>query len=104
VPGLQNWDIKQDKNDLIYIANNEGLLSFDGRYWSLNPLPNKTIVRSVEVGSDNKIYVGGQDEIGYFSPAANGTLQFHSLAELIPTNDKNFGDVWDIISFNKSTF
>ena len=47
--GLQSWDIKQDKNGIIYVANNEGLLSFDGTYWNLHPLPNKTIVRSVEV-------------------------------------------------------
>ena len=31
--GLQNWDIKQDKNGIIYVANNEGLLSFDGTHW-----------------------------------------------------------------------
>ena len=48
--GLQSWDFKQDKNGIIYIANNEGLLSFDGKYWKLYPLPNKTIVRSVEIG------------------------------------------------------
>ena len=56
--GLQSWDFKQDKNGIIYIANNEGLLSFDGKYWKLYPLPNKTIVRSVEIGPDNKIYAG----------------------------------------------
>ena len=43
--GLQNWNIKQDKNGIIYIANNEGLLSFDGKNWNLYTLPNKTIVR-----------------------------------------------------------
>ena len=77
--GLQNWDIGQDNNGIIYFANNEGLLSFDGRYWELYPLPNKTIVRSVEIGPDNRIYVGGQDELGYFSPASNGRLTYHSL-------------------------
>ncbi len=102
--GLQNWDIKQDKNEIIYIANNEGLLSFDGRYWNLYPLPNKTIVRSVEVGVDNRIYVGGQDELGYFTPAPNGVLQYHSLTELIPAKDRSFGDVWDIVTFNKNIF
>ena len=55
--GLQNWDFKQDNNGIIYIANNEGLLSYDGTYWKLYPLPNKTIVRSVEIGADNKIWV-----------------------------------------------
>ncbi len=102
--GLQNWDIQQDKNGVIYIANNEGLLSFDGRYWNLYPLPNKTNVRSVKVGLDNRIYVGGQDEIGYFSPANNGKLQYHSLIDRIPAKDKSFADVWDIIAFNKDMF
>ena len=102
--GLQNWDITQDKNGIIYVANNEGLLSFDGRSWGLYPLPNKTIVRSVAINVDNRIYVGGQDELGYFAPAQNGILQYHSLTTLIPAKDKSFGDVWDIISFNKSVF
>jgi DNA-binding CsgD family transcriptional regulator len=102
--GLQNWDIRQDKNGIIYFANNEGLLSFDGKYWTLYPLPNKTIVRSIEIGYDNRIYVGGQDELGYFTPSGNGKLEYHSLTLIIPDKDKSFGDVWDIISFNKSVF
>ncbi len=102
--GLQNWDFKQDKNGIIYVANNEGLLSFDGTYWKLNPLPNKTIVRSVTIGNDNHIYVGGQDELGYFSPGANGRLVYHSLVEQLPENDRNFADVWDIAYYNQEVF
>jgi ligand-binding sensor domain-containing protein/DNA-binding CsgD family transcriptional regulator len=102
--GLQNWDIQQDKNGILYVANNEGLLSFDGRNWNLYALPNKTIVHSVQIGADNRIYVGGQDELGYFSPASNGQLRYHSLTQFIPVKDKSFGDVWDIISFNKNIF
>ena len=102
--GLQNWDIKQDKNGIIYFANNEGLLSYDGNYWNLYPLPNKTIVRSVEIGLDNRIYVGGQDEFGYFFPEKNGQLKYHSLLNIIAAKDKNFGDVWDIVSFKKDIF
>jgi ligand-binding sensor domain-containing protein/DNA-binding CsgD family transcriptional regulator len=102
--GLQNWDIKQDKNGIIYVANNEGLLSFDGSNWNLYPLPNKTIVRSVEIGSDGRIYTGGQDELGYFIPAANGRLQYHSLTQFIPAKDKSFGDVWDIVFYKNDIF
>ena len=102
--GFQNWEIKQDKNGIIYSANNEGLLSFDSRYWNLYPLPNKTIVRSVEIGQDNRIYVGGQDELGYFAPAKNGRLEYHSLTPLVPPKDKSFGDVWDIVSYKKGIF
>jgi len=102
--GLQNWDIQQDKNGIVYVANNEGLLSYDGNTWNLYPLPNKTIVRSVEIDADGKIYVGGQDELGYFSPGIAGHLTYHSLTSLIPLKDKSFGDVWDIVSFNNNIF
>ena len=102
--GLQNWDIKQDKNGIIYLANNEGLLSFDGKYWKLFPLPNKTIVRSIGIGDDNRIYVGGQDELGYYAPAINGKLEYNSLTRLIPERDKSFGDVWDIVFIKKDIF
>src|ERR1700712_1179363 len=66
--GTQNWKIKQDAQGRMYFANNEGVLVYDGAYWQLYPLPNKTIVWSIEFGNDKRLYAGGQDEIGYFLP------------------------------------
>ena len=102
--GTENWDACQDKNGLIYFANNEGLLCFDGTHWRLYPLPNKTIVRSLAPGKDNRIYVGGQDEIGYFSPDSFGQLVYHSLTPLIPAAHRSFSDVWDIVSIDNQLF
>lgn len=99
--GLQTWDIDQGKNGIIYFANNEGLLTYDGSNWNLFPLPNKTIVRSVHI-DNGRIYVGGQDEIGYFEPSASGRLQYHSLINVIPNKFKSFADVWEIASLNTS--
>jgi hypothetical protein len=82
--GAQNRQIRQDKRGVMYFANNEGVLSFDGINWKVYPLPNKSIVRSIEFGPDNKLYAGGQDEFGYFSPNKNGRLEFHSLKHLLP--------------------
>lgn len=95
--GTQNWEIAQDKNGVMYFANNEGLLSYNGKYWKLYPLPHKTVVRSLKIATDGKIYVGAQDEIGYFFPDNNGNLQYHSLKDLIPAKDRQFADVWDIV-------
>ncbi len=102
--GSQNWDAKQDSNGIIYFANDEGLLSFDGAFWRIYPLPNKTIVRSLCIDNTNKIYIGGQGEIGYFSPGRNGDLVYTSLNKLIPKSDNDFADVWNIISFNGDIF
>jgi len=102
--GLQNRSIKQDKNGILYFANSEGLLSFDGTYWKLYPLPNKTIVRSVAISNDQKIYVGGQNEMGYFSPDKNGILKFTSLKDYLPKGIPSFKDIWDIVPFGNKIF
>lgn len=102
--GSQNWNITQDKNGIMYFANNEGLLSFDGTYWRTYPLPNKTIVRSVAISSDNKIYVGGQKEIGYFLPGKNGDLAYTSLNKLLNEKDNDFADVWNICFLDGHVF
>jgi len=101
--GSQNWDIDQDKEGVMYFANNEGLLVFDGNVWSLYPLPNKTIVRSVLVVAD-KIYVGGQDELGYFSANASGKLVYTSLTLKLATSERSITDVWDIVHFQNKIF
>ena len=96
--GLQNWGFAIYVNDILLVANNEGLLTYNGLDWELFPLPAKTIARSVCV-VDEKIYVGGQDEFGYFAPDANGLLQFHDLKALL-NPASGFGDVWQIIHWN----
>ncbi|MFM7511241.1 MAG: triple tyrosine motif-containing protein [Bacteroidota bacterium] len=102
--GLQNWDFRQDKRGVLYIANNEGMLSYDGSIWTLHPLPNKTIARSLEIVSQDTIYIGGQGELGFFSPDPSGTLIYTSLLDKIPAKDRSFGDVWDIVSHATSIF
>ena len=102
--GAQNWDIKQGQNGLIYFANNEGLLTFDGTFWKLYPFPNKLIVRSLAMGPENRIYAGGQNEFGYFAPDKNGTLQFTSLKKLLSVSDLAFEYILDIVVSGENLF
>jgi ligand-binding sensor domain-containing protein len=101
--GAQTWDIKQDRWGRMYFANNEGLLTFDGSYWKIYPQPNKTILRSITIFED-KIYAGGQDEIGFYAPDNNGRLTYTSLKDKIPKQFNKFSDVWDIEVYNESVF
>ncbi|MEL7340683.1 MAG: two-component regulator propeller domain-containing protein, partial [Bacteroidota bacterium] len=93
----QNWDIAEDRRGLKYFGNNLGLLEFDGTYWRTYPLPNRSILRSIAVAPSGRIYVGGQDEVGYFEPADNGRLEFHSLLAKLPEDKRNTEDVWQTI-------
>ena len=102
--GAQNRQIRQDRAGIMYFANNEGVLTFDGVYWKTYPLPNKSIVRTIAFGPDHKLYAGGQDEFGYFTAAPNGELVYHSLRHLVPADERSFTDVWEIYFHGGKTF
>jgi len=89
----QNFSIIQDQRGVIYVANREGLLEYDGVSWRLIPIPNQT-VRSLEVDDTGTIYIGGIDEFGYLVPGPNGNLRYLSLSEQLEHNQKNFSRVW----------
>lgn len=102
--GSHTWDIKQGNSGIMYFANTAGLLTFDGSFWKLFPLPNRTQVRSIFIASDHKVYVGGQGELGYFSAAENGQLHFTSIKDKIPEIYARFADIWDIAAAGQSVF
>ncbi|MEO1262708.1 MAG: triple tyrosine motif-containing protein [Bacteroidota bacterium] len=95
--GTQNWKITQGQNGVVYVANNEGLLKFDGNHWRRYPLPNGTILRSFAIANDCRIYAGGQGEIGYFEGDEKGELTFRSLVQFLPEEYRIFADVWQIM-------
>jgi ligand-binding sensor domain-containing protein/DNA-binding CsgD family transcriptional regulator len=102
--GTQNWKLDQDEQGILYVANNEGMLSFDGTHWNKYLLPNESIVRSVATGPGGKIYIGGQGEIGYYLPDKAGLLEYHSLVHLIPAEHREFADIWNVIVLKDEVF
>ncbi|MEL6865061.1 MAG: hypothetical protein AAFP19_11605 [Bacteroidota bacterium] len=95
--GTENWDIHQDnKRGIMYFANFDGLLEYDGDQWQIYELNNRTIARSLLI-LENRIYVGGQGDFGFFAPDSLGSLKYHSLIPLITVEaDRNFDDIWNI--------
>ncbi len=102
--GTQNWFINQGKDGLLYFANNKGLLEFDGTNWQTFQLPNRTIVRSFYFAEDGKLYIGGQDELGYLKPNREGKKDYTSLTPLIPETLESFEDIWKIFSLEEEIF
>ncbi|MDY8134358.1 hypothetical protein [Aquimarina sp. 2201CG5-10] len=100
----QNWGIDVDEDGLIYIANNKGLLRYNGTSWELLELPNKTIVRSVLCVED-KIYTGSYEEFGYWERDDLGNFKYTSLIPAInKTHDFSNEQFWQIISHNEEIF
>jgi DNA-binding CsgD family transcriptional regulator len=93
----QNWGAVQDSySGFMYFANSQGLMEFDGNRWTVYPLPDKQIVRSVACDGKGRIYSGGLGEIGYWEASASGHLSYHSISALI-TNDRfKKEEIWKI--------
>lgn len=94
--GLQNWDISQDAGGTMYIANNNGVLVYDGYTWQKFSMPGNALVRSVLCDGD-RIYVGSTQEFGYMSADGDGYLQYHSLWKLIKGYTPHNDEIWRII-------
>ncbi|OXA70280.1 regulator [Flavobacterium aquidurense] len=98
--GTQNWSIDQDKNGNMYFANNNGLIQFDGSSWHKYSLPMQNEIRSLKIDPSGKIYVGGNNEFGYFQNDTKGILKYHSLSDMVDKKDKqNINLIWRIHLF-----
>lgn len=103
--GTQTWNVGQANNGILYFANNDGLLSYDGSYWRQYAVANKTVVRSILIDSiTGHIYVGSQNDLGYFAPGPGGDLVYTSLKRLIPGQYREFADVWHIAVTGNAVF
>lgn len=91
--GNQNWMVSQAPDKTIYVANSEGLLQYTGSEWNLYPMPNNTIVRSVEVVGD-KIFTGAYMEFGYWMENTKGKLEYTSLTPKFPGNISDGEQFW----------
>jgi len=103
--GPQIWDIKQDNNGIIYVANEKGILEFDGKNWNKYPVTNKTTVRSIYIDNKNNVFVGMKNDFGYLEIDENGTKYYKSLSYLISDTIKEYGEIVGIGKYNdKITF
>lgn len=96
----QNWMISQGSNDFIYVANNKGLLEYNGEEWITYESPNNTIIRAVNVVGD-KIYTGCYAEFGYWIKNEFGTLNYVSLSSKLDMQMLEDEEVWNIIEYNQ---
>jgi signal transduction histidine kinase len=90
----QNWAVAQDQRGVIYIANSSGVLVFDGVTWRTYQVANSSIVRSLAVDENGRVWVGAVGEIGYLEANELGELEYVSLVDHLPEDQRVFDDVW----------
>ena len=87
---FQNWCTVQDHRGILYFANGNGVLEFDGEHWRIIKVGNDNAVSSLVVDDSGRIYVGSIAEFGYLAPSLNGELKYVSLIQKIDKKYRNF--------------
>ena len=88
----QNWAIVQDQRGVMYFANNDGVLEYDGTNWRLISTPMH--VRSLSIDSMGVIYTGGDGDFGYLVSDSIGKSHYISIKDKIPLEHNDFKEVW----------
>ena len=99
--GIQNIDLAQNRDMTLFVANNLGVLSYNGNDWEVHIYKSGKKERSLAFDeTTNRLYVGSQGEFGYFNEEWN----YNSLLEKVPLPLRDFDEVWDVFLFDSKIY
>lgn len=91
--GIQNNSFAQNRSLSIFVANNLGILEFDGTEWKVHRVNSGKKERSLLFDdTSNRLFFGSQGDFGYFE----NDWEYRSLTELLPKQLRDFDEVWDV--------
>ncbi len=93
----QNWNITQNpKNGLVYFANSDGLVEYNGISKKTYHLPYRKGVRSVLADKKGDIFTGSFEDFGVWNLTSSGQLTYRSLTKEIKIGKND--EIWKIYS------
>ena len=99
--GIQNIDFAQNRQMDLFVANNLGVLAFNGTSWGKHNLNTGKKQRSLAFDEkSNRLYVGSQGDFGYFE----GNWQYTSLLLKIDQQHADFDEVWNVLLFESKVY
>ena len=99
--GIQNIDFAQNRDMNLFVANNLGVLAFNGTSWGKHNLNTGKKQRSLAFDErSNRLYVGSQVDFGYFE----GNWQYTSLLDKIAKQYADFDEVWNVLLFESKVY
>jgi signal transduction histidine kinase/CheY-like chemotaxis protein len=99
----QNWVAVQDQRGVMLFGNQDCILEYDGLSWSRIAVPGGSYVRGMATDDAGTVWVGGVNEIGRLRLEKNN-YTYVSLKDQVPSEQKEFGTVWDIVAVGSSVF
>ncbi len=89
--------IVQSRDGLVYVADNVGVLEFDGVKWSRLPLPDSRMVTSLGITEDSEVLVGGSEFLLTVSSEGQ-EVRIRDLAKEVPGGLVGLGHIWEFAS------
>jgi len=102
--GIINMAVKKDKKGILYFANTEGILQFDGKTWRKIEVPDVGFIRALDIDETNTVFIGAINQLGKLEADSTGKLEFVSLVNLLDSADRNFGEIWKVKATPKGVF
>jgi serine phosphatase RsbU (regulator of sigma subunit) len=89
-----NYAIILDNRDIVYTGNANGILEYDGADWNFIRVRLGAYVTSFSKDSQGTIFVGSQNEFGFLAPDRTGSMNYYSLSDSLPEDDRFFTTIW----------
>lgn len=77
----QNWGLSVASDGVLYVANNMGLLTFDGNTWKHFETPDKAAINGVTFLNDT-IYTISEGSFGGWTRDNLGVMRYHKLNKI----------------------
>ncbi|WP_293712523.1 transcriptional regulator [uncultured Parabacteroides sp.] len=77
----QNWGLSVASDGVLYVANNMGLLTFDGNTWKHYETPDKAAINGVTFLNDT-IYTISEGSFGGWTRDNLGVMRYHKLNKI----------------------
>ena len=77
----QNWGLSVAPDGMLYVANNMGLLTFDGNTWKHYETPDKAAINGVTFLNDT-IYTISEGSFGGWTRDNLGVMRYHKLKKI----------------------
>ena len=93
----------QDRAGLLYVGNRDCVLCFDGHAWTSIPTGGQ-VINALELDGTDRIWIGGNSELGYLESDGRGGRTFHSLKDQLPEAERNFGRIYHVYALSHGIY
>ena len=98
----RNWEVTKSGDGLLYVANSDGILEYDGSQWRFIPAPGNT-VRTVQANDAGEVFVGTINNFGFLQKNRWGTREYVSLSDSLKEEDQP-QTVWNSACIGDMTY